>query len=94
MPFSWHWHDGDGQNTGSGEADRANSHQKLLQSFSGVLASTAEWLWATAWARPMGVPPDVLEHIVDGALADHSTWTNPRSLTRESLAALFLEADA
>jgi 4-hydroxybutyrate dehydrogenase len=42
--------------------------------------------------RAMGVPPDVLEHIVDGALADHSTPTNPRPLTRENLAALFTEA--
>ena len=42
--------------------------------------------------RAMGVPPDVLERIVDGALADHSTPTNPRPLTRENLAALFTEA--
>ena len=42
--------------------------------------------------RAMGVPPDVLEHIVDGALADHSTPTNPRPLTRANLAALFTEA--
>ncbi len=42
--------------------------------------------------RAMGVPPDVLERIVDGALADHSTPTNPRPLTRENLAVLFTEA--
>lgn len=40
----------------------------------------------------MGVSPDVLEHIVDSALADHSTPTRQRLPTRESLTALFIEA--
>ena len=42
--------------------------------------------------RAMGVPADALEHVLDGALADHSTPTNPRPLTRKDLAALFMEA--
>ena len=42
--------------------------------------------------RAMGVPADALEHVLDGALADHSTPTNPRLLTRKDLAALFMEA--
>ena len=42
--------------------------------------------------RAMGVPADALEHVLDGAFADHSTPTNPRPLTRNDLSALFLEA--
>jgi len=42
--------------------------------------------------RVMGVPVDVLEQIVEGAMVDHSASTNPRPLTREDLAALFMEA--
>ncbi|OZI51693.1 iron-containing alcohol dehydrogenase [Bordetella genomosp. 5] len=36
----------------------------------------------------LGVTPDTFEHIVDGALADHSLPTNPRPLDRASLRAL------
>lgn len=42
--------------------------------------------------RAMGVPAGALTQVVDGALADHSTPTNPRPLTREDLAALFMAA--
>ncbi|UUZ77095.1 iron-containing alcohol dehydrogenase [Polaromonas sp. P1(28)-13] len=40
----------------------------------------------------MQVQATVVDRIVEGALADHSTPTNPRSLTRQDLAMLFMEA--
>ncbi|MEO8134697.1 MAG: iron-containing alcohol dehydrogenase [Betaproteobacteria bacterium] len=40
----------------------------------------------------MGVPESVVPAMVDGAMADHSTATNPRSLQREDFERLFAEA--
>ncbi|HZH08084.1 MAG TPA: iron-containing alcohol dehydrogenase, partial [Lautropia sp.] len=42
--------------------------------------------------RALGVPPDVSSRIVAGAMADHSTPTNPRPLTPEDVSRLFMEA--
>jgi alcohol dehydrogenase class IV len=42
--------------------------------------------------RELGVSADVVGRIVAGAMADHSTPTNPRPLTEQDAAALFLEA--
>jgi alcohol dehydrogenase class IV len=62
----------------------------------GDLASHIEQLNAAIGLPPslakMGVPPAVLPAMVDGALADHSTATNPRPLARADFEALFAEA--
>jgi alcohol dehydrogenase class IV len=42
--------------------------------------------------RAMGVTQAVLPRMVDGALADHSTATNPRPVSREDFERLFAEA--
>jgi alcohol dehydrogenase class IV len=42
--------------------------------------------------RAMGVTEAVLPRMVDGALADHSTATNPRPVSREDFERLFAEA--
>lgn len=42
--------------------------------------------------REMGVTEAMLEQVLDGAVADHSTATNPRPLTRQDFAALFATA--
>lgn len=42
--------------------------------------------------RQMGVDETVVEGILDGAMADHSTPTNPRAASREDFRALFFEA--
>ncbi len=42
--------------------------------------------------RTMQVPADVIDRVVEGALADHSLPTNPRPLGRDELHALFLAA--
>lgn len=42
--------------------------------------------------RAMGVRDDMLPAMVDGALADHSTATNPRPLTRADFDKLFADA--
>ncbi len=42
--------------------------------------------------RAMGVTEDMLPAMIDGALKDHSTATNPRPLTREDFEGLFAEA--
>ncbi len=36
----------------------------------------------------MGVTPDVLEKVIDGAMADHCHKTNPRLATRENYRAM------
>jgi alcohol dehydrogenase class IV len=40
----------------------------------------------------MGVTEAMIEQVLDGAVADHSTATNPRPLTRQDFAALFAAA--
>jgi alcohol dehydrogenase class IV len=45
-----------------------------------------------ATLRELGVSADVMDRIVAGAMADHSTPTNPRPLTAADAAALFMEA--
>jgi 4-hydroxybutyrate dehydrogenase len=42
--------------------------------------------------RAMQVPPEVVDRVVDGALADHSLPTNPRPLGRDELRELFFAA--
>jgi alcohol dehydrogenase class IV len=42
--------------------------------------------------RAMGVTDDVLPAMVEGALKDHSTATNPRPVSRDDFTALFREA--
>jgi 4-hydroxybutyrate dehydrogenase len=42
--------------------------------------------------QAMGVPRDVLPRMVAGAMADHSTPTNPRPLTQRDFSRLFEEA--
>jgi alcohol dehydrogenase class IV len=42
--------------------------------------------------RAMGVKDEVLPRMVEGALADHSTATNPRPVSREDFERLFAEA--
>jgi 4-hydroxybutyrate dehydrogenase len=42
--------------------------------------------------KAMGVPRDVLPRMVAGAMADHSTPTNPRPLTEQDFSRLFDEA--
>jgi len=42
--------------------------------------------------RELGVTADVMDRIVAGAMADHSTPTNPRPLGEADAAALFMEA--
>jgi alcohol dehydrogenase class IV len=42
----------------------------------------------------MQVPLTARDQVVTGALADHSTATNPRPLTRGDFEALFMEAFA
>jgi 4-hydroxybutyrate dehydrogenase len=42
--------------------------------------------------REMGVTEAMIEQVLDGAVADHSTATNPRPLTRQDFAALFAAA--
>jgi len=42
--------------------------------------------------RAMGVTDDMVPRMVDGALADHSTATNPRPVERHNFEALFREA--
>jgi alcohol dehydrogenase class IV len=45
-----------------------------------------------ATLRAMGVTDEVIPRMVEGALADHSTGTNPRPVGREDFAALFADA--
>ncbi len=40
----------------------------------------------------MGVTEDMIPRMVDGALNDHSTATNPRPVTREDFEELFAQA--
>lgn len=40
----------------------------------------------------MGVPESVLQRMVDGAVADHSSASNPRPVSRADYEALFIEA--
>jgi hypothetical protein len=40
----------------------------------------------------MKVPPEAVDRVVDGALADHSLPTNPRPLGRDELRELFFAA--
>jgi alcohol dehydrogenase class IV len=42
--------------------------------------------------RAMGVTDDMIPAMVEGAMKDHSTATNPRPLAREDFAALFRQA--
>ncbi len=42
--------------------------------------------------RAMGVTDDVIPRMIEGAIADHSTGTNPRPVGREDFAALFADA--
>ena len=42
--------------------------------------------------RQMGIDDAVVEAILDGAMADHSTPTNPRPASRDDFRALFFEA--
>ena len=42
--------------------------------------------------RAMGVTEDMIPKMIDGALKDHSTATNPRPLTREDFEQLFAQA--
>ena len=42
--------------------------------------------------RAMGVTDDVIPRMVDGALKDHSTATNPRPVSRDDFVALFAQA--
>lgn len=42
--------------------------------------------------RAMGVTDEMVSHVIDGAVADHSTVTNPRALTRDDFVFLFNEA--
>ena len=42
--------------------------------------------------RAMGVTDDVIPRMIEGAVADHSTGTNPRPVGREDFAALFADA--
>ena len=43
--------------------------------------------------RAMGVTEDMLPTMIDGALKDHSTATNPRAVTREDFEAAFRAGD-
>jgi 4-hydroxybutyrate dehydrogenase len=42
--------------------------------------------------RAMGVTDDMIPRMVDGALKDHSTATNPRPVAREDFEQLFADA--
>ena len=42
--------------------------------------------------RAMGVTDDMIPRMIDGALKDHSTATNPRPVTREDFEGLFAQA--
>jgi alcohol dehydrogenase class IV len=42
--------------------------------------------------RAMGVTDDMIPRMVDGALKDHSTATNPRPVTREDFEVLFAQS--
>ena len=42
--------------------------------------------------RAMGVTEDMIPRMIDGALKDHSTATNPRPVTREDFEQLFAQA--
>ena len=42
--------------------------------------------------REMGVPDEVLPRMIDGAVADHSTASNPRAADAKDYASLFAEA--
>ena len=42
--------------------------------------------------REMGVPDAVLPRMIDGAVADHSTASNPRPADANDYASLFAEA--
>ncbi len=43
--------------------------------------------------RAMGVTEDMIPRMIDGALKDHSTATNPRPLTRDDFEGLFAAGD-
>ena len=58
----------------------------------GAVAALNGRIAMPASLRDMGVPPGVVDRVVDGALADHTVPTNPRPLTASDLRTLFFDA--
>ena len=58
----------------------------------GAVAALNGRIAMPASLREMGVPPEVVDRVVDGALADHTVPTNPRPLTASDLRTLFFDA--
>lgn len=78
-------------------ADKCDSLARAVGVSSGAaLATFVERLNADIGLPPslraMGVRDEVLPRMIDGALADHSTATNPRPVSREDFERLFAEA--
>jgi 4-hydroxybutyrate dehydrogenase len=57
-----------------------------------TIAALNQRIGLPAGLGAMGVPKDVVPTMVKGALADHSTATNPRPLKAEDFERLFSEA--
>lgn len=64
------------------------------EALAGFIASLNAEIGLPPSLRAMGVEEEVLPRMVEGALADHSTATNPRPLSREDFERLFAEAMA
>lgn len=62
------------------------------QELGDFIAALNARLGLPASLRAMGVSDAMAEQVIDAALADHSTATNPRPLTREDVRALFTDA--
>ncbi|MCZ2495677.1 iron-containing alcohol dehydrogenase [Xylophilus sp. Kf1] len=59
---------------------------------AGAVAALNARIGMPATLRQLGVGAAVADTVVDGAMADHSTPTNPRPASREDFRALFFEA--
>ncbi|MEZ5670022.1 MAG: iron-containing alcohol dehydrogenase [Alphaproteobacteria bacterium] len=62
------------------------------QGLDAAIAALNRRLGLPANLRAMGVPEAALPRMVDGAVADHSTATNPRPLQKPDFEVLFAEA--
>jgi len=75
-------------------------YERLCQAFGlppdadlpAAVASLNRRIGMPATLREMGVRPEVMDQILDGAVADHTAPTNPRPVSRDEFRALFIEA--
>jgi len=77
--------------------DKCNALARALgvssgEALAGFIAELNAAIGLPPSLRAMGVKDDVLPRMVDGALADHSTATNPRPVSRADFEALFAES--